>query len=97
MNHIIAEHTVPGTDVTITITHEAATTDALTLRYFPHRVVERWTVTRDPGTASFVNYLSCGRSSLTMAQAEANLLWTDTVTRREAAAEAAQERFADKG
>lgn len=80
----IATHTVPGTDVTITIVHEPRTTDAATLRYYPHRVVDCWTVTRNPGTASFVNYLMTGRSSLAMARAEANLLWSDTVARRDA-------------
>lgn len=93
----IATHTVPNTDVTITIVHEPASTDALTLRYFPGRLIDRWTVTREPGTARFVNYLSRGCVTHAEANETANSLWSDTVTRRDAAAEAAQERFADQG
>jgi hypothetical protein len=75
---VIAAATVPDTDVQITITRRAVrrseTSQCLTATYV---------VTRKPNGAPFVNYLSCGRDSLTEARAEANFLWSDTVTRRD--------------
>ena len=84
---IISEHTVPGTDVKVTLEHQAADpTVAKILEDKPGRGswVERWYITRTPGTARFVNYLHTARTDEGEARAEANFLWNDTVTRRDA-------------
>ena len=81
----LARHIVPGTDVVITIHVKRADKQlAKLLRDKPgtRAWIDQYTVVRHPGTASFVNYLSFGCQTERSARAQANELWTDTVTRR---------------
>ncbi len=48
--------------------------------------VDWWYITRHPGTAGFVNYLHTARTKEAEARTEANFLWADTMTRRDAQA-----------
>lgn len=75
---IISEQTVPGTDVTVTVSRKTSLVDGKV--YF--------LTTRHPGTCDFVNYLQCGRDTEAEAHAEAEFLWNDTVTRRDRRAKA---------
>lgn len=77
--------TVPGTTVTITIDVQPADRHLAEVLNRPGLAKTHWYVTRNTGTGSpYVNYLSCGRDSEAEARAEANFLWSDTVTRRDA-------------
>lgn len=74
-NTVIAEHIVPGTDVTITVSRKQSAIDGKVY----------YLTTRVPGTSDFVNYLQCGRHTESVAREQANFLWDDTVKRRDAA------------
>jgi hypothetical protein len=87
MRNEIATCTVPGTPVTIVIEHQPADERLAALlgdRAGRGMWVERWFITRNPNGADFVNYLTSGAGSLDEARTEANFLWSDTVTRRDA-------------
>jgi hypothetical protein len=84
---IVDEQTVPGTPVTVTI--EFQPKDEHLARLLGDKPgkgswVDRWYVTRRPNGAPFVNYLHTARESETAIRAEANLLWADTIKRRNA-------------
>lgn len=87
MRELVKKATVPGTDVTITIEVQPADPKlAAILKDKPGKGawIDFYYVTRQPGTATFVNYLHTGRPTLDEARREANFLWSDTVTRRDA-------------
>lgn len=65
-SRIVAEHTVPGTSVVISI------------EYYDGA----YTVTRRPGTGTVVNYIRKTWPTEAEARQDANALWADTVTRR---------------
>ena len=88
MQEIISRNTVPWTDVEITISFRPADPRLAKILKDPAGKgswIDFYYIARNPGSATFVNYLATGRSTLTEARAEANSLWTDTVQRRNAA------------
>jgi len=85
MRETVVTKTVPGTDITVTIERQPADPElAELLKRRPHLARDFWHVTRQPGSATFVNYLATGRPSEEEARAEANFLWADAVQRRNA-------------
>jgi len=85
---VIAEFTVPGTEVTIRIERNGADPQiAELLKDKPGtgRWVDQFNTIREPGRIpEHGNYLLFGRQSEEDARKIANFLWADTVQRRDA-------------
>lgn len=82
----LASRVVPGTDVVIDIHVKRADKQLAKLlgdKPGTRAWIDQYTVTRHPGTARFVNYMSFGRQTERSARETANDLWLDTVQRRD--------------